>query len=355
MSSARRVLLLVATLLTSAAVALPAAHAESGQRSRPAFPCTDKTEQNLQIAPYLGTTGLYEVPQRKPRVLLVFAHGYQASSASWTDHLAQAYQHGDAGVAMDYHGTDFQTNDVWKVREGAQDMIQAATFFLNTCPSIKKVVMFGVSMGGNSSGLAVAAGAKKPDGTPLFDYWFDIEGVANLLEEYSGARALAPSGNKLAAGAVTAIQDECGGAPESGATAAACYQQLTLTSRPQDIAGSGVKAVVMIHAVEDGEVPSDQSKQLSTELRALGETTDVFNVLRRNAGETNSELSLLEYANPPFADPFAGHTGESTSTTAVMGTALALLWGLLDGTYRPATQDHLVDNQSLAIAPPPNS
>jgi hypothetical protein len=288
-------------------------------------------------------------------VLLVFAHGYQASSASWTDHLSQAYQHGDAAVAMDYHGTDFQTNDVWKVKEGAQDMIAAARLFLSRCRSIKKVVMFGVSMGGNSSGLAIAAQARRRDGSPLFDYWFDVEGVANLLEEYMGARALAPSGNKLAAGAVTAIQDECGGPPEAGGSVAQCYQQLTLTSRPQDIRASGVTAVVMVHAVEDGEVPSDQTKQLSTELRALGVTTDVYDVLRRNAGETNSELSLLEYANPPFADPFAGHTGESTSTTAVMGTALTLLWGLLDGSYRPVTEEHAVDNQSLQIQPPPNS
>ena len=355
MSSARRVFVLAATLAIAAIALLPTVHAEDRDQERDGFACTAVKLQDQQIAPYLGTTGLYEVPRHRPRSLLVFAHGYQASSQEWVSHLAQAYQHGDAAVAMDYHGTNFQTNDVWKVREGAQDMIAAAQFFLSSCPSIKRVVMFGVSMGGNSSGLAVAAGARKPDGSPLFDYWFDVEGVTNLLEEYTGARALAPTGNNLAAGAVQAIQDECGGAPESGPAVAACYQSLTLVTRAQDIAASGVKAVVMIHAVEDGEVPSDQTRQMSTELRGFGLTTDVYDVLRRNQGETDSELSLLEYANLPAADPFAGHTGESTTHTAVMGTALTLLWNLLGGTYDPITEEHVVDNQTLGIAPPPNA
>lgn len=348
--------MLVAGVMAAASIALPAAYA-SGDRDGSGFACTDPADELHAIPPALAaqtSTGLYEVPRAKPRVLIVFAHGYRASSADWTDHLHQAYERGYASVAMDYHGIDLSTNDSWRVREGAQDMLRAAQYFLAECRSIKQVVMFGVSMGGNSSGLAVAADATKRDGRPLFDYWFDVEGVTNLLEEYAGARALAPTGNQLAAGAVTAIQDECGGPPEAGAAQADCYRQLTLVTRPQDIKSSGVKAVVMVHAVEDGEVPSDQTKQMSTELRALGVTTDVYDVLRRNAGETNSELSLLEYANPPVADPFAGHTGEGTTSTAVMGTALDLLWSLLGGTYDPSTEEHVVDNQSAGIQPPPN-
>ena len=33
---------------------------------------------------------------------------------------------------------------------------------------------------------------------------------------------------------------------------------------------------------------------------------------------------------------------------------LDLLWKLLAGTYDPAPQEHLVDNQSIGIQPPPN-
>jgi hypothetical protein len=341
MSPTRRVLLFGATLLLAVGLTVPAAHAAS----RSDFECTSDSTQPMQLPAGSGATGLYSLPARRPKALIAFAHGYQQTAAgAWKTHLVEAAQHGYAAFAPDYPG--------WRVNEGAAELISASKFFLSQCRSIHEVVMFGVSMGGNSSGIAVAAGQRKPQGGPLFDYWIDVEGVSNLLEEYTLATA-AQGASATAASAVSDIDAECGGTPADNP---GCYQELTLTTRPQDIAASGVKAVAMVHAVEDGEVPNDQTRQLSTELRALGLTTDVYNVLRRNAGETGSETTITSDAGSAIAaqDPFAGHTWEGTSDTAVMGTSLTLLWDLLNGTYAPATQEHVVDNQSVGISPPPN-
>jgi hypothetical protein len=342
MSPTRRVLLFAATLLLAAGLTLPAAHAaEHGD-----FECTSDSTQPVSLPAASGAAGLYSLPTHRPKALIAFAHGYQQTAAgAWQTHLVEAAQHGYAAFAPDYPG--------WRVNEGAAELISASKFFLAQCKTIHDVVMFGVSMGGNSSGIAVAAGQRKPQGGPLFDYWIDVEGVSNLLEEYTLATA-AQSASSTAASAVSDINAECGGTP---AADPGCYQELTLTTRPQDISGSGVKGIAMVHAVEDGEVPNDQTRQLSTELRALGVTTDVYNVLRRNAGETGSETTITSDAGSAVAaqDPFAGHTWEGTSDTAVMGTSLMLLWDLLGGTYAPATQEHVVDNQSVGITPPPNA
>lgn len=341
MSPARRLLLFSATVLVAAGLTLPAAHADSDGSE---FDCTSASATPVALPAASGAVGLYSLPAKRPKALIVFAHGYQQTvQHAWSQHLEEAAQHGYAAFAPDYPG--------WQVNEGAAELISAARFFLTQCRSIGRVVMFGVSMGGNSSGIAIAAGAHKPHGGPLFDYWVDVEGVSNLLEEYALANAAAQTGSSTGTSAVRDIQDECHGTPAQNPT---CYQQLTLTSRPQDIVQSGVKAVTMIHAVEDGEVPSNQTRELSTELRALGLTTDVFSVLRRNANETQGETTLLGDAGLAAEDPFAGHTWEGTSDTAVMQTSLNLLWDLLAGTYHPATGEHVVDNQSVGTIPAPS-
>ena len=56
----------------------------------------------------------------------------------------------------------------WSIRSGAADSIAAARYFMQQYPSIKQVINFAVSMGGNVGGYAVAdASAVRADGTPL--------------------------------------------------------------------------------------------------------------------------------------------------------------------------------------------
>ncbi|TMK52464.1 MAG: acetylxylan esterase, partial [Actinobacteria bacterium] len=170
------------------------------------------------IPAFHGLQGHYAVPKtHQPTTLVVMFHGYGNTSNSWVCHLLDAAQnHNAVAVAMDYSGTGWTgpaaDHRGWFVREGAEDSIFAAKYFLQKFPSIRNVEAFGISMGGNASGLAVAAGAKRP-GTnrPLFDYWVNVEGATSMVETYLEAQAVGATGSPFAKNAVADMEKECGG------------------------------------------------------------------------------------------------------------------------------------------------
>ena len=104
-------------------------------------------------------------------------------------------------------------------------------------------------MGGNASGLAVAARAKRAAGAPLFDQWFDVEGAVNVIEIYTAARALAATGNTMAANATADIEREMGGTIEERPEE---YTSRTVVRRAEDVEASGVLGVTLVHGADDG-------------------------------------------------------------------------------------------------------
>ncbi|HEU0129444.1 MAG TPA: alpha/beta fold hydrolase [Mycobacteriales bacterium] len=298
------------------------------------------------------TWGLYAMPAVPAKGIVVFAHGYGHTAESWRKHIADtARRDGVVAVAMDYRGQvdDFSTTPLpssrgWQVREGAADSIAAAKLFNRLCPGARTIVMYGVSMGGNTAGLAVAAGAKRASGQPLFDYWFDIEGATTVAETYLEARALSLSGNAFAKNAVADIERENGGRTIEQDPAA--YQDLSVVTHGDDIKASGVKGVVMVQGVDDGLVGYNQSPELYTRLRSLGIPVDFWTALTRgDASEPGTTLDGYVTGNiPGFTSPFAGHASEASDTHIVgnagferlaalfRGVAPACRTGLLDGT-----------------------
>ncbi|MGH2702707.1 MAG: alpha/beta hydrolase family protein, partial [Actinomycetota bacterium] len=244
-------------------------------------------------------TGHYALPAGRPRGLVVFAHGYGHSSYSWIEHMKNATrEHNVIAVAMDYRGLRIQpdsNNDGlpesrgWPVMTGAEDSIAAAQLFQALCPSIRKTVLLGVSMGGNASGLAVALAkdAKQRNGGPLWDYWVDVEGVANVIETYTGARALAP-GNAFAGQAQQDIEAEMGGTLEESPQA---YAERCVVCRINDIKESGVKGVVVIHGFDDGLVPYNQAREMGSALLGAGIPTDMFSVGRKDASDRDTTVT----------------------------------------------------------------
>lgn len=297
-------------------------------------------------------TGAYALPEgREPKTLLVFAHGYGHTSASWIDHMRKAARdHGAIAVTMDYRGTYTDKDGNirgWFVKEGAEDMIAATRFFQEKCASIEKTVLFGVSMGGNSSGLALARAAevKGPNGGPLFDYWFDIEGAVNVLETYAGASALAPA-NTFAANAKADIEDEMNG-PAAGDPSG--YADLAVVSHIDEIARSGVKGVVLVHAVEDGLVPYNQSREFVPMLVGSGIPTEMFTAGRK--GDAESGTTITGYSGNK-GSPFAGHASEKSDTHVVMVTAFERLWALVDDGLEPETYREFFVDPELGTFPP---
>jgi hypothetical protein len=328
----------------------------------PPNPCQDATEDAhpMQLAvPDGGTaTGQYTLPAAAPEALVVNAHGYGHTSDSWVEHMQVASaEHGAIAVTMDYrglkispdsNGDGFRESTGWPVMAGAQDMIAAAHFFDNLCPSIEKVVMFGVSMGGNSSGLAIALSKdeKRTDGKPLFDYWVDVEGATNVIETYNEARGVAQSGNAFAVQAQADIEEEMGGTFEDNPEA---YEEHCVVCRIDDIAASGVRGAVVIQGVDDGLVPYNQSREMVAALVQADIPVDGYTVGRKSP-ESENETTASGYAgnelDPNYRSPFAGHASEKSDTHIVMVTALDKLWDLLKGDQPGPYREFLVDGEA---------
>src|SRR3954467_14675386 len=220
----RRTLAAMTAVAVVSTTGAAAAYASKGHLARVA--CTgNPTTAHALTVPVAGETasGFYAVPRHRARGVVVFDHGYSHTAWNWRQHLTQvAARDGVIAVAMDYRHqkdsavdpkTGFSSSRGWRVQEGADDSIAAAKLFDKACKTGGVNTVYGISMGGNTSGLVAAAAAKRSTGKPLFDYWFAIEPAVNVTETWAEASAVAQSGNTFAVQAAEDIQKEMGGTP----------------------------------------------------------------------------------------------------------------------------------------------
>ena len=223
----------------------------------------------------------------------------------------------------------------------AADSIAAAKYFLAKYPSITRVIAFGVSMGGNASGMAVASpDAVRADGSPLFDYWVDLEGVNNLTEEYSIIRAVAP-GVGAAAIAQAEIEEEAGGPIEEQREA---YRDLTNLYRASN-GDIKLKGAIVVNGVDDGLVSTSQSPEMAAALNAARIPAHLFTVLLRGDAESGGTATGNFVLGPDgvagsaytaatgedYESPLAGHGWEGSDTQLVIKTGFDQLWMLMTG------------------------
>lgn len=325
--------------------------------------CADRTNRVRSTNGRLGLPGIYSLPRRKPRAMVVFAHGYRKpASVYWRGHLRRAAKKGVLAAAMDYRGIggapDYRG---WNVRAGAADSIAAAKHFWARCRTIRTVILVGVSMGGNTAGLVLAAqptraarpgspaaGAPCPCTEPLFDHWISIEGALNVTETYLEATAAEPT-SPYVAGAKQDIEREMGG---TIADVPDRYREATVVARADDVAASGVKSVTIVHGLEDGLVPYDQSREMAEALRIRRIPLDVFTVLGRGEGEDGTVLSGYALGGTGWESPFAGHGGEEDRTHMVIRTGLDRLWAVLGGAQVGPDREFVADG-TLGVHPAP--
>lgn len=345
---ARRALVAGSALLLAASLT----PAIAASRPAPLPACADRHQGALRIDVPVGrekAKGLVAYPDGKPRGLVVFFHGYGHTMESWRVHIARvAKQERVVAVAMNYRRQQdsppktkggLPSSRGWRVREGAVDSIAAAQLLDRRC-RFPVVVAWGVSMGGNASGLAVAAKAKRTAGKPLFDWWLDVEGATNVVETYFEASGVARSGNSYAVAAQQDIEQEMGGTyTEQQET----YQRSAVVTRGADIKASGLKGVLMVHAVDDGLVPYNQTREMAVALRAAAVPADVFTVTTRTDTEPGTTLDGYVTGNiPGFTSPFAGHGSEVNEKHIVIRAGFQLLTQLLAGHRKPTCKDHVI-------------
>ena len=355
----KRILLIALALglMAPVASAIPPDHAPAHGWREKNKDCTDREDTAIRFdLPVSGqrATGHFSLPDRAPKALVVFAHGYGHTSYSWTHHMRRiSAQHGAATVAMDYRGTEIvgtkpsgvPDSRGWPAQAGAEDLVAAARFLQDRCSSIDTTILLGVSMGGNMSGLAAAIAP----GT--FDQWIDVEGAVNVTETYLEASGVALSGNATAVNAQEDIENEMGGTffevPET-------YAERSVVTRVEEIAAN-VKGVTVIHGLDDGLVPYNQSRELATLLGSLQEPLDFFTITRRSA-DSEQETTASGYAGgamcSDYRSPLAGHASEMSTTHIVMTTAFEQLALMLDEGYAPSDySDHVVDGEWTPEAP----
>jgi len=315
-----------------------------------------------------AAAGHIAFPDQDPAHLVVFAHGYGHSSHSWIGHMRWAADElGAVAFAMDYRGTlelpeDGEVGGTrgWQVREGAQDSNTVAAAVLAACPDIQTVTMFGVSMGANTAGLAIAAQPTRPGSdAPLYDWWINVEGAANVVETYLEARSLAASGNAFANNAVADIEREVGAPFEEDPQG---YVDLAVVSHVEAIAASGVRGVFHVHGVEDGLVPYNQARELWAGLRTASQDSldqEFYTALRRDPDgpnpdedQTNASDYVLGAADPAYESPLVGHGSEASADNDVMWFSLgrlrhlvlegAEIVGCRDGVYDATVRDTIV-------------
>jgi len=337
----------------------PPGHINSGR-------CLDKTDDAIPLTLQVNgepATGHYALPDEAPEALVVFAHGYGHSSYSWINHMQRtARDLGAIAVGMDYRGLKFVGDENkdglpdtrgWNAMKGAEDLKAAAEYFESACKTVKRIVLLGVSMGGNMSGLALALSRQTAD-NPLFDHWIDVEGAVNVIETYAGARMLAPV-NGFAKNAQQDIEAEMGGPIEEDPQP---YRERAVVTRIDDIKASGVKGVTVIHGVDDGLVPYNQGREMASLLLQAGIPTDMFTVGRRSK-QSEKETTASGYIGDPlfgaagqkYTSPFAGHASEKSTTHIIMVTAFERLAEVAKG-YQPALyNEYLVDGELGTFGP----
>lgn len=333
---------LLAPLLTSCGRSAPGE--ATARLAQPEIPCAqhsdsrllEMSDQGIALTSSLGlASGRYALPAATaPTQLVVLFHGHGNDTCSWRRHLQTVAANGAVAVAMDYSGQRQEPveNYGWFVRAGAADSIAAARYFLSRYPSITQVFAFGVSMGGNVSGYAVASpDALRPDGSPLFDWWVDVEGVNDLIQEYLIARSIAPV-NAGAALAQQEIEEENGGTLEEVPER---YEEITNIARASDM--TGLKGVVLVHGADDGLVPTVQTPAMAAALAEAGVPARVYLVIGNGGAEPGTTATgivaepVLGAAGQTYESPLAGHGWEGSDTHLVMKTGLEQLFVLMAG------------------------
>lgn len=266
-------------------------------------------------------------PGSEPDKLVVFCHGLHHNvERDWVQYF-QLIARPDTVMVS----TNYRDNDQLPVLRGAHDTIAATLMAKQRFPSIKTVFLLGVSLGGAVSGTAISESVHATaDGKGLYDYWVALEPLTNLLEAYPEAAAAMPE-------VATAIEEETGGNP---VTQPAAYLRRSPALRTADMKAAGLKAVLIVHGVNDGLVTYNQGRELATTLIANQIPTQFYTVLRvaegQDAGTTGTGTIFGvagQESDPTVATGLAGHADEADAAHPVMREGFVYLQQMLDGRY----------------------
>lgn len=220
--------------------------------------------------------GLVGIPSGEPHTLLVLAHPWTSPAETYRDVLLGYAQQGVLGVAMDFRGAveDF------KVVAGVEDTVAATLALQARHPSVDRTLLYGYSMGGEVSFLAVAAA---PPGT--YDYVFDGAGVTDLTALWHSFVAARP-----------AIERETGGPPTDVPGA---YAERSPVERVHLLADKGVSRYFIVHGAGDAPVPVEQAERLYSRMVEAGLPVSYYVVTTNEKPMVCTPVVIVCIEGPP--------------------------------------------------------
>lgn len=274
------------------------------------IPVATQTATGLLFTPYREHPG--DVTFSK---LVVYNHGHSDTAATNAMYLQPVVAStGVPVLAMDNRGKP----GAWNVTTGAQDTIAATAWFKAMHPEIKQTLLWGWSMGGITSGMALAAA---PYG--MFDEWLSSFGVVNDFGAYAVYNATDPDGGGRE------VTDDVG-----GCTPLQCPDAYARRTPTLHAAEMRVRRAYFVHGVGDYIVPIEQSRDMQAALTAASVPTSFYTVIFG--------------ANPAGAQTgFAGH-GQGAAAYVAMQLAKRIVSGT-EPSDQPVA-DHTV--QSAPQTPP---
>lgn len=260
-----------------------------------------------------------------PTELIVFCHGLGHNvEDSWRQHVLSTIRPGRVVVT-----TNYRDNLQFPILRGAHDTIAATLMARQRFPGIRRVYLLGVSMGGAISGTAISESVHvTPDGSGLYDYWVNVEGLSNQFEAWAEASAALP---EVAAN----LEEDAGGRPDQVPEA---YVRRSPVLRTADMARTRLRAVAVIHAANDGLVVYNQAREMAAALVGAGIPTRFYNVLRHREGQSAGTtgtgfFGALLGTDDPNQLNLAGHGSEADAAHPVIRTGFEELERMLDGDY----------------------
>lgn len=314
---------------------------------------SDNNPSGIQLQPSARTSDgesvrstLAFVPDSQPTKLVVFCHGYgQTVEGAWLGHMKRTASSDIAVVS-----TNYRDNLGFPSLRGAEDTIIATRNALARFPSIKTVYALGVSLGGNVCGNAITESAKQsPTGKSLYDYWVDVEGLVNLNESWLEAKAALPA-------AAEAMERDTGGTPADQPQE---YVRRSPALNAQTMKSGGLQAVAVIHGFNDGLVPYNQAREMTTALILAGIPTQMINVIFDGSEQTSGTtltggLALLTGGEAPDVNDelglnLTGHGWEGDYGHPVIRAGFDQLQLMLEGKFPTTPYGESVINPT-----PPN-
>jgi hypothetical protein len=320
---------LILAALASLAVAAPAQAAVCKARSQKAHRVSIKVHGQKSKA-------FAALPKRKPRSLIVVAHGYSWTAASWKTKLrSMAKRDRAVAVAPEFRGLKFRPSVYGypksrgiPLHNAIADLNAYGRSYVRRCKSIKTVVLVGYSIGGIYSGNALMRHPKRPGGKRrLFDYYVGMEAIEDVFGEFSLAKAI--GGDPFVKGAIDDAAEELGGTIDEKPAA---YHRVSPIEHIKAIRKSRVRGVILVHGIDDGLVPYTQAKDMTKALRKGHVKTDLYTAYKRRPGDT-PDTTLSGRLGQESGN--TGHAADWATRHLVPATGLHVIRDLLVRHKRP--------------------